>query len=173
MVVSGLECRERWKVLKKGYVRSLKQEETQQAKGVGRKRKVWPHTESMSFLKPFLGQSTNKKQKTTPSNSDAQDNSLSTLQDRVDSVEVPESKLNPFEKPPLSITDVASESVDNSTEPAEKDDDLFVFFKSLSSDVQKLSPKRQRTYKLRILRELNALIDEQEEEVAKTSTFVV
>ncbi|XP_068085103.1 uncharacterized protein [Anabrus simplex] len=176
MNASVAECKSKWNILRNSYARYLRESRKSSPSVSGIcKRKKWYLADSMAFLQNFIGH--HKKIGNFSSGLDEDEQTGSLTPDEESSAEIFKTERTPHfmntfgpEKHNLTPSDMVTTSmmdisrqVSLNDERKEQDNTQLLFFKSIIPDVEKLTAKNQRKFKIKVMSLLNDLLDEQED----------
>ncbi|RZF43699.1 hypothetical protein LSTR_LSTR010781 [Laodelphax striatellus] len=182
--VPGNICKKKWTNLRGSYVRYVK-ELKKTPSGSMQLKKKWHLFDAMSFLQPWIGTT----RKMTGSLDDSLKNNTDVTQDISNELQAEgevevapkplienQNNFNPSKKQRRTTADIVAapmveylKTVTEKRKAGEEKSDsaMLTFFKSLVSDAETLSPKRQRLFKSSVMAKLHSLLDDQDSEQSR------
>uniref|UniRef100_A0A0A1X8G3 Protein disulfide isomerase-like 1-2 n=1 Tax=Zeugodacus cucurbitae TaxID=28588 RepID=A0A0A1X8G3_ZEUCU len=171
-------CKNKWINLRNSYSRYLREEKDKPSGLSGKQRRKWYLADAMSFLKKSVHQHHGLN-----SNSDSPyikeqtvDMSQNEFKDVLDEETVNSGRSSPIptKNNRTSLTEMVAEQISEylhaKTKKKLNENGNALFFKSLLSDYEKLSSRRQRVFRMHMVNKMNELQEEEENDYLSAST---
>ncbi|XP_050331120.1 uncharacterized protein LOC126759923 [Bactrocera neohumeralis] len=168
-------CKNKWTNLRNSYSRYLREEKNKPYRSSGKQKRKWYLADAMSFLKEFVHQQREMRSNLPVNSPDVEEQTADMSQnDFTDAVSTDKSSPIPTKKSKISISEMIAgpmiEFLNSKTKQKPKENGNELFFKSLLSDYEKLSSKRQRLFRMHMIKEMNKFQEEEENEYLSSST---
>lgn len=184
-VFSASDCRMKWHNLRSSYSRYLRDIKKQPSGSGCNKKKKWYLADAMSFLNNYVSQHKpmasnmncveDEESEVLPGDKETnEDSNPCTSESRSSSGSFkPSSSSKHWKHSPAEVLAAPmAKFLQSVSEPRVKEQEspLVNFFRGVLPDIEKLAPKRQRMFKAELVKLVNKLVDEEEEENARVSS---